>query len=95
MSRRKTLRELATESEGEPMQIAGKPADVCPYCGAAMFAAGTRQGESTTFRYVHCRNKSCGKRFMSKQPKPAPATIVREIGGDDENASLRVYSDAG
>jgi hypothetical protein len=73
----KTLAELAAIAAGrQPQQIAGKPADVCPYCGCAMFAHGTRQGEQMTFRYVHCRNPQCGRRFMSKQP---PATLVREI----------------
>ena len=81
---------------GEPsMQIAGKPADVCPYCGAGMFATGTRQGESVTFRYVACRNPNCGKRFVSKQTQ---ATLVREIrhipstSGED---ALSIYSEVG
>jgi hypothetical protein len=66
------------------MQIAGKPADVCPYCGAAMFANGTRSGDAVTFRYVQCRNKKCGKSFVSKQP---PAVLVRETGDDVSSSS--------
>lgn len=80
---RPSARQLATGTD-KPMEIAGKPADVCPYCGCAMFADGTRKHSSVTFRYVVCRNHSCGKRFMSKQP---PATIVREIEHDDSEAS--------
>lgn len=77
---RPSARELASGG-AKPLQIAGKPADACPYCGCAMFAQGTRQGEEMTFRYVKCRNRQCGRKFYSKQP---PATIVREIGDDDE-----------
>jgi hypothetical protein len=65
------------------MQIAGKPADVCPYCGCAMFANGTRTYQTTIRRYVYCRNPSCGKRFVSSQP---PATLVREIEDEIEEA---------
>lgn len=80
MKPRKSLQQMAHGDE-PAKHIAGKPADVCPYCGCAMFATGTRPGESVTFRYVECRNKACGRKFYSKQP---PATIVREIGIDDE-----------
>lgn len=79
----------------QPMQIAGKPADVCPYCGAGMFATGTRQGEATTFRYVECRNKRCGRKFYSKQP---PATIVREVGDESSSsgqAHLTIHKQVG
>jgi hypothetical protein len=63
------------------MQIAGKPADVCPYCGCGMFATGTRDGEAVKFRYVLCKKpRGCGRRFYSKQP---PAVLIREIGSDD------------
>lgn len=92
---RPSARDLAGQ---KPQQIAGKPADVCPYCGCAMFADGTRKHDSVTFRYVVCRNRSCGKRFMSKQ---APATIVREIEQEDGEPSnigrntLSVYHEAG
>jgi hypothetical protein len=66
----------------EPMAIAGKPADVCPYCGCAMFANGTRDGDKETFRYVVCKKpRGCGRSFFSRQP---PAVLVREIGADDE-----------
>jgi len=89
---RPTARELADASDGEQMQIAGKPADVCPYCGCAMFADGTRQGEHVTFRYVVCRNQSCGKRFMSKQPV---ATLIREIESSSGHNQLSVYGEVG
>ncbi len=92
---RPTARQLASAGE-QPMQIAGQRADVCPSCGCAMFANGTRKGESMTFRYVVCRNRSCGKRFLSKQP---PATIVREIESDESSSSgqngLSLYGDVG
>lgn len=62
------------------MQIAGKPANVCPYCGAAMFVDGVNRTEYDIVRYVECRNKKCGKRFLTRQP---PAKLVREVGNDD------------
>lgn len=74
---RPTARELASRG-AQPLQIAGKPADVCPYCGCGMFKAGTRKGDRETFRYVECRN--CRKTFYSRQP---PETLVREIGVDE------------
>jgi hypothetical protein len=93
--KRPTARELASGGE-QPLQIAGKPADICPYCGCAMFADGTRNGEAVIFRYVACRNQTCGKRFMSKQPV---ARLVREIGTDDVSSSsgqndLGIYVEA-
>lgn len=83
MKPRKTLRQMAREATSEePPQIAGKPANVCPYCGAVMFVDGVNRTAQTIVRYVYCRNESCGKRFMSSQP---PAKLVREIG--DENSA--------
>lgn len=79
MKPRKTLREMGMQP-GPPLAIAGKPADSCPYCGCVLFTNGTRHGESVTFRYLVCRNPSCGRSFQSKQP---PATLIREIGVDD------------
>ena len=77
---RPTAAQLRDGSEN-PMSIAGRPADVCPGCGGAMFATGTRQGEQDTFRYVECRNQSCLRRFYSRQP---PAIIIREIGDNTD-----------
>lgn len=93
--RRPTLSELRDGTD-EPKQIAGKPADVCPYCGCAMFANKTRQGVQNVYRYVVCRNLSCGRKFESVQPK---AKLLREVGGGDdsnigENA-FRVLGDVG
>lgn len=88
MKPHKTLQQMANEASGEPKEIAGKPADVCPYCGAAMFVDGVNRTAQTIVRYVECRNKSCGKRFMSSQP---PAKLIREVGDNDSasgNASL-------
>lgn len=77
----KTLQQYAAEANGtEPIQIAGKPADVCPYCGAAMFVDGVNRTQQTIVRYIECRNRKCGRRFMSSQP---PAKLVREVGDDD------------
>lgn len=82
----KTLAQMAAEANGQqPMQIAGKPADVCPYCGAGMFVTAKRPGGSDSFRYIKCRNEKCGRKFYSRHPKPEPGTIVREV--DDESAS--------
>lgn len=77
---RPSLRELASRSAGPPAQIAGKPAAECPYCGCSMFVDGTRPGEKVTFRYVYCRNRNCGRRFLTKQTN---AVIVREIGDSE------------
>lgn len=78
---RPTLAQLAGK---QPMQISGKPADVCPYCGCAMFANGTRKPAAMIRRYVWCRNPKCGKKFESHQP---PAVLVRELGQDDDSSS--------
>ena len=90
---RPTARELAERSGDTPMQIAGKPADICPACGCAMFVDGTRNGEAVIFRYVVCRNPACGKRFMSKQPM---ATLIREVKGSSSSGQtgLTVYGEA-
>ena len=66
------------------MQIAGKPAEVCPYCGAGLFVDGVNRTDMEIVRYVVCRNRSCGKRFLSKQ---APAKLMREVGGDDDDSA--------
>lgn len=79
MKPRKPLSKMGQDDP--PQTIAGKPADVCPYCGCAMFKDRTQRGEQVTFRYVSCRNSSCGKRFFSKQP---PEVLVREIGSDED-----------
>lgn len=87
----KSLAQLAAESDGrEPLQIAGHPADKCPYCGCALFVRKTTAMKQPIIRYVHCRNQKCGKSFLSRQP---PAELVREVGGEDaegENAVLKV-----
>lgn len=83
---RPTLAELCY-GDAQQMQIAGKPADVCPYCGCALFANGTRAGDVATFRYVVCRNPKCGRSFVSRQPPPPKAVLVREIKDDDEPSS--------
>jgi hypothetical protein len=72
---RKTLGEMAAEGD-EPMQIAGQPACVCPYCGCAIFAYRTNTLRETVHRYMQCRNSSCGKRFVTKQTVP---TFLREL----------------
>lgn len=95
---RKSLRQMAAESDGrEPMQIGGKPADVCPACGAAMFVDGVNRTAREIVRYVECRNRKCGRRFLSVQP---PARLLREIGVDDDNSasgkpSLTLIGEAG
>lgn len=90
---RPTAAELR-DGGAKPMSIAGRPADVCPYCGIGMFATGTRQGDAVTFRYVECRNENCRdesgnrRRFYSRQQKPV---IVREIGDEDVDADVLQY----
>jgi hypothetical protein len=84
MSERKPRKSLQQMAEREPMQIGGKPADVCPKCGAGMFVNGTRQPGSNIQRYVKCRNDKCGATFLSTQPPP---TLIREVGNFDEPSS--------
>lgn len=80
----------------EPAEIAGLPADVCPYCGCGMFANGKRKGQVDSFRYVVCRNQSCGRRFVSRQ---APAMIVREVTPRPSSSSgqgdIKLYGEVG
>jgi len=81
---RKTLQQMQAEANGqEPMQIAGKPATVCPYCGIGMYVDKTLAGDKEIVRYIQCRNKKCGRRFVSYQQ---PAKLLREIGTDDDSA---------
>ena len=79
MKPRRSLTQMAQGGDART-EVAGRRADVCPYCGCALFVTGTRQGEAVTFRYVDCRNTACGKKFFSKQP---PATLIREVGVED------------
>lgn len=80
---RPTARQLAMQAQDEkPQQIAGKPANVCPNCGAAMFANGTQVTPQQIYRYVVCRN--CHRSFLSKQP---PATLIREVTPADKDSS--------
>jgi len=62
----------------------GLPADVCPYCGCAMFVNGTQSLRTLTYRYVVCRNPNCRKKFYTKQSNPE---IVREITKTDKDSS--------
>lgn len=83
----KTLREMRDEAAAsEPLQIAGKPAALCPYCGCGMLVEGTPyRSETTIRRYVQCRNESCGRVFESKQ---APAVLVREVNSRNGKENL-------
>lgn len=78
---RPTARQLAAQYAEQPMQIAGKPADVCPYCGCVMFAYRTTTLKTRVMRYEQCRNPNCQKKFLTRQ---APAEIVREINSDTD-----------
>lgn len=98
---RPTPQQLKAGSK-QQITVRGKPAEICPYCGCAMFVNGTRRGDKDKLQYVQCRNcvDSSGKprSFTARQP---PATLVREIGVDDElpsssgQASLTLVRDAG
>lgn len=79
MKPRKSLSEMATPDR-EPLQIAGMPADRCPYCGCVTFVDGVQRGEKEITRYIECRNKNCKRRFLSYQPA---AKLLREIAGDN------------
>jgi transposase-like protein len=81
---RKSLQQMAAAGE-QPKQIAGKPAGVCPHCGAATFVSGTQRGDSpeVKFQYVVCR--CCKKSFKAKVH--TKATILYEVGTDDESSS--------
>lgn len=93
MKQRKTLREMASDQAQPAMQVGGKPASTCPYCGAGLFVDGVNRTDRDIVRYVICRNQHCGKRFMTHQ---VPAKIVREIkpnsadGNLDDRSSVRI-----
>jgi hypothetical protein len=76
MAERKPLQQLAAEAAGKPQEIAGQPADKCPYCGAVMISYRMSRLKTKIIRYIRCRNTNCGKRFISHQ---APATITDEV----------------
>lgn len=78
---RPTARQMASGST-EPLQIAGKPADVCPYCGAGMFVNKTQGLQTRIDRYETCRN--CSRKFVTRQPQKV---FVREISQTDEVSS--------
>ncbi len=83
MKPRKPLGKMG-QDDSPPLQIAGKPAAVCPYCGAAMFKDGVNRTSHQIVRYVECRNKACGRRFLTSQP---PEKIVRELSADGEDSA--------
>lgn len=79
----------------EPKQIAGHPADQCPYCGCVLFVDGVIRTEREVTRYIECRNSNCRRRFLSYQPA---AKILREISHDnsvDGKATLTFARDVG
>ena len=87
-------RPAASELSGkrQPMSVAGKPADVCPHCGAGLLVDGVNRTDHEIVRYVVCRNRNCGKRFLSHQP---PAKILREVGNSaDGNQKLTLHREA-
>lgn len=67
---------LGDYASGDAMSIAGKPADVCPYCGAGMFANKTITRGTMIGRYRTCRN--CKRSFYTRQPV-SNEEIVREV----------------
>lgn len=73
------------------MQIAGKPADACPYCGCGMFIDGVNRTDREIVRYTQCRNEKCGARFLSSQP---PAKLLREVNSADGKPSLTLMREA-
>lgn len=85
---RKTLAQMQREAQGqaEPLQIGGKPADICPYCECALFVTKRMPGDGQIIRYVECRNPNCGKRFLSSQPPPSVGKLLREVGNYDNSS---------
>ena len=91
---RKSLMEMA-RGDTQPKQIAGMPADGCPYCGCVTFVDGVNRTEKEITRYIECRNKNCKRRFLTYQPA---AKILREIGHDnsvDGKATLSIVRKVG
>lgn len=70
------------DGKKEPVTIAGKPADICPKCGCALFVNGTNATSQKIFRYVVCRNPMCGATFESEQPL---AKLTREVPKHKDN----------
>lgn len=75
MKPRRSLQDMASSSR-EPKLVAGRPADVCPYCGGGMYVDGVNRTEKEVTRYIECRNGNCRRRFLSYQPA---AKLLREI----------------
>ncbi len=74
MKPRKSLTEMADIREQK--QVAGHPANECPYCHCVMFVDGVNRTDKEVTRYIECRNHNCRRRFLSYQPA---AKILREI----------------
>lgn len=93
--------ERPTAAELAGMQqafIAGQPAAQCPYCGCGMFVNRTESSATRIDRYEVCRNKNCGRRFITRQP---PKVFVREVEPHESNEissagkeTLSVYREA-
>lgn len=85
MKPRKTLMDMAKSDMPTPQPvIAGKPASICPYCGAGMFIDGVNRTDRDIVRYVECRNPKCRRRFVTHQQ---PAKIVRELTNSDDDSA--------
>lgn len=71
---RPTAQQLANSGNGASASMAGRPANVCPSCGAAMFAYRTTTLDTRILRYEQCRN--CARKFLTRQQH---AEIIREV----------------
>lgn len=70
MKERKSLRELASEADGDDGTIR------CPRCGCRDFyASKTEQGSSSTFRWKNCRH--CGHGVVTRTE--TTEKIVRDV----------------
>lgn len=70
---RPTAQQLASGGN-QSMSFAGRPANVCPHCGAGMFAYRTDTLDTRIIRYEQCR--ACSRKFVTRQQH---AEIIREI----------------
>lgn len=60
----------------QPVSIAGKPADYCPFCGELLRVNRTDSLPQQIVRYMTCERSTCKAVMLSTQPK---AVLIRVV----------------